>query len=77
MNTTNKTLPIATFAAAIAAFALLPVSAVAAGAAVTVTGVFTLLAADYGRPVRTLRPAGQLIPLELTRAQPVEYRNAA
>jgi uncharacterized protein (DUF697 family) len=77
MNTTHKTLPIATFTAAIAAFALLPVSAVAAVAAITVTGVLTILAADYGRSERPLRAAGELVPLSLTRAQPVEYRNAA
>lgn len=73
-NMSTSTLPILTFAAAIAAFALLPVSAPAAGAAITVTGVLSILAADYGRAARTRRLA-EVVPL--TRAQPVEYRNAA
>ena len=73
-NVNTSTLPILTFVAAIAAFALLPVSAAAAGAAITVTGVLSILAADYGRPARMHRLA-EVVPL--TRAQPVEYRNAA
>lgn len=71
-NLNTSTLPILSFVAAIAAFALLPVNA--AAAVVTVTGVLSILAADYGRPARTPRLA-EIVPL--TRAQPVEYRNAA
>ena len=76
MNIKKSTLPIATFVAAIAAFALLPVSAPIAGAAVTVTGVISILAADYGRAERTQK-AGEVLPLSHTRAHPVEYRDAA
>ena len=76
MKITKITLPIATFVAAIAAFALLPVSAAAAGTAVTVTGVISILAADYGRAERTHK-AGEVLALSPTRAQPVEYRDAA
>ena len=48
------TLPVITFLAAIAAFVILPVSAPAAAIAFTVTGVLSILVADYGRPVGTV-----------------------
>jgi hypothetical protein len=49
------TLPIVTFLAAIAAFVLLPMSAPAAAIAFTVSGVLSIVVADYGRPVGTSR----------------------
>jgi hypothetical protein len=55
MNTNTSTLATATFLAAIAAFALLPVNAAAAGIAVSVTGILAMLAADYGRSPRPLK----------------------
>jgi hypothetical protein len=51
------TLPVITFLAAIAAFVILPVSAPAAAIAFTVTGVLSILVADYGRSVETVRLA--------------------
>jgi hypothetical protein len=51
------TLPIVTFLAAIAAFVLLPMSAPAAAIAFTVTGILSILVADYGRPFATARLA--------------------
>jgi hypothetical protein len=73
MNMNKGTLPIATFVAAIAAFALLPISAAAAGTAVTVTGVISILAADYGRSER--RAPADVLPF--TRAERLERRDAA
>jgi hypothetical protein len=49
------TLPVTAFLAAIAAFVLLPVSAPAAAIAFTVTGVLSILVADYGRPIEQVR----------------------
>ncbi|HEY1763777.1 MAG TPA: hypothetical protein VGF85_02565 [Opitutaceae bacterium] len=72
----TSTLPIATFVAAIAAFALLPVSAAAAGAAITVTGIITILAADYGRAGRR-KPTAEVIPFTLAVAEPAQCRSAA
>lgn len=77
MKIKNSTLPIATFVAAIAALALLPVSAAAAGAAVTVTGVISIFAADYGRAERTQRTSAEVVPLSESRAEEVEHRKAA
>lgn len=76
MNIKKNTLPIATFVAAIAGFALLPVSAPIAGAAVTLTGVISILAADYGRTERT-QTSGEVLSLSHTRAESVEDRDAA
>ena len=77
MNMNNATLPIATFLAAIAAFALLPVSAAAAGTAITVTGVISIFAADYGRSERPLRAQARVIPIALDRAEQADCRDAA
>jgi hypothetical protein len=73
MNTNKGTLPIATFVAAIAAFALLPISAAAAATAISVTGVISILAADYGRSERPV--AADVLPF--TRAERSGYRDAA
>jgi len=54
----SNSLLISAFLAAIAAIALLPVSATAAGLAFTATGILTVLFSDYGRTtsVRALAP---------------------
>jgi hypothetical protein len=75
MKTTS--LPLVTFLAAIAAFALLPVSAVAASFAVTVAGILSILAADYGRSLEPLRVLAPVIPLNLALASVDTYRTAA
>jgi hypothetical protein len=51
--------PLAAFLAALATIALVPVSAATACAALTVTGLLSTIAADYGRarrPVLVLAP---------------------
>lgn len=76
MNTNHRLLSLATFLAAIAAFAFLPFNAPAAAATVTVTGVFAILFSDYGRRT-TLRVPADVIPLRLNSASPAQLRNAA
>jgi hypothetical protein len=51
----TNTLPLVAFLAAIAAYAFLPMSAVAAFVALSVTGMISILAVDYGRGAE---PAG-------------------
>ena len=70
-------LPIITFLSAIAAFALLPVSATAATIAVTVTGILAILAGDYGRSREPLRVPAPVIALNLPRPAMGESRIAA
>ena len=62
MKTNN--LPIKAFLAALGAILFVPVSAVAAAFAFafTVTGVFALLLADYGRTLEPLRAEAALVP---------------
>lgn len=57
-------LPIIAFLAAIAAFVFLPVSAVAASIAVSVTGIVSVLAGDYGRSIEPVRVGSRLIPFD-------------
>lgn len=73
----TKTLPVIAFLAAIAAFALLPVSAVAASIAVSFTGLASLLAADYGRNIEPLSVRAPIVPFGLSRHALAEYRTAA
>ena len=58
----TQALPLIAFLAAIAAFVLLPISAVAASIALSVTGTISVLAADYGRTLEPLRPAAPVAP---------------
>ncbi len=60
MKTNN--LPMKAFLAALGAILFVPVSAVAAAFAFTVTGVFALLLADYGRTLEPLRAEAALVP---------------
>jgi hypothetical protein len=75
MKTTS--LPIIAFLAAIAAFALLPMSAVAAGIALSVTGMISVFAADYGRNLQPVRITAQVVPLGEERNPSAELRTAA
>jgi hypothetical protein len=59
----TNTLPLVAFLAAIAAYAFLPVSAVAAFVALSVTGVLSVAVADYGRRMQPLRSESRAIPL--------------
>ena len=70
-------LPVIAFLAAIAAFVLLPVSVVAASIALSVTGMVSVVAADYGRPVEPTRVTAPVVPANLSRVAPTEYRIAA
>ena len=55
-----NTLLISAFATALAAIALLPISATAASLAITATGIMTILFGDYSR---NLAPVGAQAPL--------------
>jgi hypothetical protein len=54
-------LPSIAFLAAMAAFVFLPVSAVAASIALSVVGILSILAADYGRDLEPVRAPAQVI----------------
>jgi hypothetical protein len=57
----TSTLPIKAFLAAIAAIAFLPVGPVAASIAFTSTGLFAMLASDYGQDPQ---PLASVVPFE-------------
>jgi hypothetical protein len=73
----TRILPIFAYLAIIAAFALLPVSAVAASVALSVTGMVSILAADYGRGMEPLRVPAPVVPFRPSRLASAEYRVAA
>ena len=60
MNTNS--LLISAFLSAIAAIALLPVSATAAGLAFTATGIMTVLFSDYGRNLGPVQASATVVP---------------
>lgn len=59
MNT--RILPVIAFLAALAAFVLLPVGAVAASTTLAVTGMLAIFLADYGRTIEPVRVSGEII----------------
>jgi hypothetical protein len=61
----TNTLPIIAFLAAIAAVALVPVSATTACVAFTVTGLLSTLVADYGRSPRAISASAPVVPFEI------------
>ncbi len=73
----TKILPVIAFLTAIAAFALLPVSAAAASIAVSVTGLASLLAADYGRNIEPLDVRAPVVPFNLSHQAVDGCRTAA
>jgi len=73
----TNVLPIIAFLAAIAAFIFLPVGAVAASIALSVTGMISVIAADYGRPVGPLVAPAPVVRVNLSRPALNEYRVAA
>lgn len=73
----TSTLPLLAFVAVIAAIALFPVSVGAAGIAVSVTGIASVLAADYGRNLNPLRSQSQVVPFDAPRFRSRELREAA
>jgi hypothetical protein len=60
-------LPVIAFLAALAAFVLLPISTVAATVALSVTGMISVFAADYGRRAAPLRVPAPVVPMNLSR----------
>jgi hypothetical protein len=70
----TSTLPIKAFLAALAAIALLPVGPVAASIAFTSTGLFAMLASDYGRDPQ---PLACVVPFELAGRGASELDRAA
>jgi hypothetical protein len=60
----TNSLPIKAFLAALAAIALLPVGPVAASIAFTSTGLFAMLASDYGRDPQPLATRAGVVPFE-------------
>jgi hypothetical protein len=61
-NMNSNSFLISAFLSAIAAIALLPVSATAAGLAITATGLLTVLFSDYGRAMGPVQVQSPLIP---------------
>jgi len=70
-------LPVIAFLAVIAAFVLLPVSAVAASIGLSVTGMISVVAADYSRGMEPIRAQAPAVPFDVSRQAPTEYRVAA
>ena len=58
----SNLLPIKAFLASLGAIVLFPFTAAAAAAAFTVTGIFAILAADYGRTIEPLRVSAEIVP---------------
>lgn len=58
----SNILPISSVLAALAAVALLPVSATAASLAFTAIGILSIFIADYGRSVAPLRAVAPVVP---------------
>jgi len=77
MNTKTRILPVIALLATVAAFIFLPVSAVAASIAVSVTGIASVFAADYGRSVEPLRAESRAIPFKTPARASSELREAA
>jgi hypothetical protein len=69
--------PIATFASAIAALILLPVSPEAAGVLVAVPGIVSLFILEYSRPAMRLAPCAEIRPFDPSARTLVDGRKAA
>ena len=77
LNMKTSVLPIIAFLAAIAAFVFLPVSAVGASIALSVTGMLSVVGADYGRSIEPVRVPAQVVALDPERRPSVECPAAA
>jgi uncharacterized membrane protein len=77
MNKKTNSLPVISFLAVLAALILVPVSAFVAGLAVSVSGIFLVAAADYGRSVEPVRAEAKVIPFGAPGSPPVGLRKAA
>ncbi|MGA2017494.1 MAG: hypothetical protein ABSH26_11095 [Opitutaceae bacterium] len=73
----NNSLPAVALLAAVLACVLLPVSAAAASIALSVTGIFSVLAADYGRNVEPVLAKSRAIPFNEPGCPPDGLREAA
>jgi hypothetical protein len=58
----TNVLPLKAFLASLGAIALFPFTAAAAAAAFTVTGLFAIIAADYGRTIEPVRARADIVP---------------
>lgn len=73
----NTSLPIIAFLAAIAAIALVPVGPAAASIAFTVTGLFAVLLADYGREMAPLEASSNVVPFDFAARSLITLDRAA
>jgi hypothetical protein len=60
----TNVLPLKAFLASLGAIALFPFTAAAAAAAFTVTGLFAIVAADYGRTIDMVRVPAEIVPFD-------------
>ena len=77
LNMKTNSLPLVAFLAVIAAFAVLPVSAVAASIALSITGMISVLSADYGRGTKPVGIPAPAVPCNVSRLELTGYRAAA
>jgi len=70
-------LPVIAFLASLFAFAFLPIGATAASIALSVTGMLSVFAADYGRVLEPVRVPAPVVPLHAPRARLAECEAAA
>ena len=70
-------LPAVIYTAAVAAFALVPASAVAASIVLSVTGTLSIFAADYGRRAEPLRAPAPVVAIPRPHPAQAECRAAA
>lgn len=77
MKMKTNSLPVISFLAVLAALVLVPVSAAVAGLAVSVSGIFLVAAADYGRNVEPVRAESEVVPFGAPGRAPVDERKAA
>ena len=77
LNMKTNTLPLIAFLAAIAAFAFLPMSAVGATIAFSVTGMISVFSADYGRGVEPAGAPAPAVSCDHSHMALTEYKAAA
>ena len=70
-------LPVIVYLAAIAAFVLLPASAIVASIALSAAGMISIFAADYGRDFEPLRVSAPVVPANVPQPALIEHRVAA
>jgi hypothetical protein len=73
----SNSITVSAFLAAIAAVAFLPVSATAAGLALTTTGIMSVLVSDYGRNADPVLAAAPVLPFPSPGCAKAGLREAA